>query len=95
MKLDVFPWNTNSIQETPINQFSFISTQEGHTALSIAQKLGYISVEESLKGVTETLIIAKGDGEKHKVVAPEIMQETFMSDSEDENGKSTILYFSN
>ena len=32
--------------------------------------------------------------EKYKVLAPESMQETFMSDSEDEGGKSLIfLYF--
>lgn len=70
--------------------------QQGQTALSIAQKLGYISVVETLKGVTDTPIspISSAD-EKYKVVAPETMQETFMSDSEDEGGifeKQIYLY---
>lgn len=69
--------------------------QQGQTALSIAQKLGYISVVETLKVVTEPSIptnVATGAEEKYRVVAPETMQETFMSDSEDEGGKLHILY---
>ncbi|XP_024083188.1 ankyrin-2-like isoform X13 [Cimex lectularius] len=62
------------------------TTNQGQTALSIAQKLGYISVVESLKGVTDTPISPTSADEKYKVVAPETMQETFMSDSEDEGG---------
>jgi len=68
--------------------------QQGQTALSIAQKLGYISVVESLKTVTEPSIptnVAPGTEEKYRVVAPETMQETFMSDSEDEGGKLHVL----
>lgn len=68
--------------------------QQGQTALSIAQKLGYISVVESLKTVTEPSIptnVALGTEEKYRVVAPETMQETFMSDSEDEGGKLHVL----
>jgi ankyrin len=68
--------------------------QQGQTALSIAQKLGYISVVESLKTVTEPCIptnVAPGAEEKYRVVAPETMQETFMSDSEDEGGKLHVL----
>ncbi|XP_066256212.1 ankyrin-3-like isoform X3 [Euwallacea similis] len=64
-------------------------TQNGQTALGIAQKLGYISVVEELKIVTETTInttTTMNIEEKYKVVAPEAMQETFMSDSEDEGG---------
>lgn len=57
--------------------------------MSIAQKLGYISVVETLKGVTEvTTITPLASDEKYKVVSPETMQETFMSDSEDEGGKA-------
>jgi ankyrin len=70
--------------------------QQGQTALSIAQKLGYIGVVETLKVVTEPSIptnVASGAEEKYRVVAPETMQETFMSDSEDEGGKLCILYF--
>lgn len=47
---------------------------------------------ESLKGVTEpTNIITTSADEKYKVVSPETMQETFMSDSEDEGGKLVYL----
>ncbi|PNF30054.1 Ankyrin-3, partial [Cryptotermes secundus] len=69
-------------------------TNQGQTALSIAQKLGYISVVETLKVVTEPSIptnVASGAEEKYRVVAPETMQETFMSDSEDEGGEDTML----
>lgn len=41
---------------------------------------------EALKGVTTDQSTGQLD-EKYRVVAPETMQETFMSDSEDENGK--------
>lgn len=49
---------------------------------------------EELKVVTEVDIITTTTiniEEKYKVVAPEAMQETFMSDSEDEGGKWIIL----
>ncbi|CAG2062786.1 unnamed protein product, partial [Timema podura] len=62
----------------------------GQTALSIAQKLGYITVVETLKVVTEMTITTTTTTtleEKYRVVAPESMQETFMSDSEDEGGE--------
>lgn len=74
---------------------TLLCQQQGQTALSIAQKLGYISVVETLKVVTESSIptsVAPGAEEKYRVVAPETMQETFMSDSEDEGGKSHVLY---
>jgi ankyrin len=61
--------------------------QNGQTALSIAQQLGYISVVEILKGVTEVTATMTPGEEKYKVVSPEIMQETFMTDSEDEGGR--------
>lgn len=62
--------------------------QNGQTPLSIAQKLGYITVIESLKVVTETTTtITTSVEEKYRVVAPEAMQETFMSDSEEEGGE--------
>lgn len=51
--------------------------------------MGYVSVVETLKVVTETTIITTTTStieEKYKVMAPESMQETFMSDSEDEGG---------
>lgn len=58
--------------------------------MSIANRLGYISVVETLKVVTETTITTTTTTtieEKYKVVAPEAMQETFMSDSEDDGGQ--------
>jgi ankyrin len=58
--------------------------------LAIAQRLGYISVIEELKLVTQTTLVSttiKTTEEKYKVQTPETMQETFMSDSEDELGK--------
>lgn len=73
----------------------FTILQQGQTALSIAQKLGYISVVETLKVVTETTITTTTSmtiEEKYKVVAPESMQETFMSDSEDEGGKEVLIF---
>ncbi|XP_065348833.1 ankyrin-2 isoform X5 [Cloeon dipterum] len=68
-------------------------TNQGQTALSIAQKLGYISVVETLKVVTETTITTTTTTiveEKYRVMAPETMQETFMSDSEDEGGDDVM-----
>lgn len=56
--------------------------------------MGYISVVEELKVVTETNITTTTTvsiEEKYKVVAPEAMQETFMSDSEDEGGSYVFL----
>ena len=69
-----------------------VSSQTGQTALSIAQRLGYISVVETLKVVTETVITTTTTTvteEKYKVLAPETMHETFLSDSEDEGGQSS------
>ncbi|XP_030749087.1 ankyrin-3-like isoform X3 [Sitophilus oryzae] len=69
-------------------------TQNGQTALGISNKLGYISVVEELKVVTELTInttTTMSIEEKYKVMAPEAMQETFMSDSEDEGGDDPLL----
>jgi len=77
------------IESLFMEHFLFVE-QQGQTALSIAQKLGYISVVETLKVVTETTITTTTTTiveEKYRVMAPETMQETFMSDSEDEGGK--------
>ncbi|XP_069185516.1 ankyrin-2 isoform X26 [Procambarus clarkii] len=69
-------------------------TNDGKTALSIAQRLGYISVVETLKIVTETTInttTTTVTEEKYKVVVPETMHETFMSESEDEGGDDNLV----
>lgn len=65
--------------------------QNGQTSLKIAQKLGYISVLDSLKPVTEAVTTPDQpppSEEKYRVVAPEAMHETFMSDSEEEGGRA-------
>lgn len=68
-------------------------TNNGQTSLKIAQKLGYISVLDSLKSVTDTKTSPEPptSEEKYRVVAPEAMHETFMSDSEEEGGEDTVL----
>ncbi|XP_049881586.1 ankyrin-2-like isoform X2 [Pectinophora gossypiella] len=66
------------------------TTTNGQTPLDIASKLGYVTVMETLKDVSEPSI-APVSQEKYKVVAPETMLETFMSDSEEEGGEDTIL----
>lgn len=58
--------------------------------MSISQKLGYISVVEALKNVTKATPSSTSD-EKYKVISPETMQETFMSDSEDEGGMLNLI----
>jgi len=73
----------------------FIScdNQAGQTPLSIAQRLGYISVVELLKGVTDQSlpVMPSAVDEKYKVLTPETMQEASMSESEDE-GKSLFFH---
>ncbi|CAH0687120.1 unnamed protein product [Chilo suppressalis] len=66
------------------------TTTNGQTPLDIASKLGYVTVMETLKEVSEPSI-APASQEKYKVVAPETMLETFMSDSEEEGGEDAIL----
>ncbi|XP_063445924.1 uncharacterized protein LOC134725749 isoform X39 [Mytilus trossulus] len=61
-------------------------SNNGQTALSIAQRLGYISVVDTLAGVTEVTETIPTAEDKYKVVSPETMQETLLSDSEDEGG---------
>lgn len=59
--------------------------------MDIASKLGYVTVMETLKEVSEPSI-APASQEKYKVVAPETMLETFMSDSEEEGGMFMASY---
>ncbi|XP_051862066.1 ankyrin-2 isoform X5 [Drosophila albomicans] len=64
-------------------------TVNGQTPLHIARKLGYISVLDSLKSITkedEAAAAPAQTEEKYRVVAPEAMHESFMSDSEEEGG---------
>ena len=70
------------------------TTSQGLTALAIAQKCNYISVVETLKTVTKTVkttVKTTTTEEKYSYLAPETMQETFMTtDSEDEGGKHSF-----
>ncbi|XP_046809216.1 ankyrin-2 isoform X9 [Lucilia cuprina] len=63
-------------------------TTSGQTPLDIARKLGYISVLDSLKTITDETegSTQMHSDEKYRVVAPEAMHESFMSDSEEEGG---------
>lgn len=66
--------------------------------MAIAQRLGYISVIEELRQVTQTTLVSttiKTTEEKYKVQTPETMQETFMSDSEDEMGYYSLFIYLN
>ena len=69
------------------------SPQNGQTPLSIAQRLGYISVVDTLKDITEVTETLPTTDDKYKVVSPETMQEAFLSDSEDEGGMLFLSYF--
>uniref|UniRef100_A0A8C1RUY1 Ankyrin 2a, neuronal n=1 Tax=Cyprinus carpio TaxID=7962 RepID=A0A8C1RUY1_CYPCA len=65
-------------------------TMNGNTALSIAKRLGYISVVDTLKVVTEETITTTTTTvtEKHKLNVPETMTEVL--DVSDEEGEDTI-----
>lgn len=66
--------------------------------MNIAQKLGYISVTEVLKGLSYDTLTPdnKNWDEKYKVIAPESLQETsFMSDSDDEGGIILLNFYIN
>ncbi|EDV45272.1 ankyrin-3 [Drosophila erecta] len=68
-------------------------TKDGTTAFNIASNLGYVTVMESLKIVTSTSVINSSIGaieEKFKVMAPEVMHETLLSDSDDETGDDLL-----
>ncbi|CRK98569.1 CLUMA_CG012166, isoform A [Clunio marinus] len=80
---------------TPLHVASHFgqNNMSGQTPLHIAQKLGYISVFDSLKPVTkeESTMSTSMTDEKYRVVAPEAMHETFMSDSEEEGDANELV----
>ncbi|XP_031648061.1 ankyrin-2 isoform X6 [Oncorhynchus kisutch] len=64
-------------------------TANGNTALAIARRLGYISVVDTLKVVTEEIITSTTTvTEKHKLNVPETMTEVL--DVSDEEGDDTM-----
>jgi len=69
-----------------IDSLTCCTVQNGLTALSIAQRLGYISVVEILRHITDVTVTTTAVEDKYKVIAPETMQEAPMSDSEEEGG---------
>ena len=65
--------------------------QAGQTPMSIAERLGYLSVVEILRPVTAVTVPAPlATDEKYRVISPEIMQEAPMSDSEEEGGMDSL-----
>jgi len=64
--------------------------QDGQTALSIAENLGYKAVVDLLKNITDVLVSPATKKRKFHLAVPETMQEAAMSDLEDE-GNSTML----
>ena len=58
--------------------------QAGQTALAIAERLGYISVIDILRSVTDETVIAPVSGDKYSVALPETMHDSSLSDSDDE-----------
>lgn len=55
--------------------------------------MGYVTAVETLKIVTEKSVINTTNGaleEKYRVVAPEFMHETLLSDSDDEGGDEVL-----
>uniref|UniRef100_H3CI87 Ankyrin 2 n=1 Tax=Tetraodon nigroviridis TaxID=99883 RepID=H3CI87_TETNG len=64
-------------------------TLNGNTALGIARRLGYISVVDTLRVVTEeTVVTTTTVTEKHKLNVPETMSEVL--DVSDEEGDDTV-----
>ncbi|KAM9501776.1 ankyrin-2b isoform 4-T4 [Clarias gariepinus] len=65
------------------------TTANGNTALAIARRLGYISVVDTLKVVTEEVVTTTTTvTEKHKLNVPETMTEVL--DVSDEEGEDTM-----
>jgi len=61
--------------------------------MSIGERLGYLSVVETLRPVTAVAVPAPlATDEKYRVISPEIMQEAPMSDSEEEGGTVSCLF---
>jgi ankyrin len=63
--------------------------QTGQTPLSIAQQLGYISVVEILKQVTQ-VVVTTTTTVQYRMLSPEVMQEAAMSD--DEEGQALLIF---
>lgn len=71
--------------------YFFLLFKNGQTPLDIAQRLGYVTVMDTLKGVSEPSPVSQPKDDKYRPVAPETMYETFMSDSEEEGGMNMSI----
>ena len=64
--------------------------QNGESAMSIASRLGYVSIVEVLRPITNQNVVESSTAieskEKYKVVFPEVVHDAGISDSEDEMG---------
>uniref|UniRef100_A0A672PRI5 Ankyrin 3 n=1 Tax=Sinocyclocheilus grahami TaxID=75366 RepID=A0A672PRI5_SINGR len=78
------PWNTHT--HTHTLQCKGLN---GNTALAIARRLGYISVVDTLKVVTEEMHTTVTVTEKHKLNVPETMNE-FLDMSDDEGKQANV-----
>ncbi|KPU74656.1 uncharacterized protein Dana_GF23392, isoform B [Drosophila ananassae] len=68
-------------------------THDGKSALNIASHFGFVTAVETLKVVTRMSSVDTTAGvleEKYKVMLPEVMHETLLSDSEDETGDDVL-----
>ena len=89
--INTFIWNITLISylflryltEQYIWLWFFFWFQTGESPLSIAEQLGYISVVEILKKVTE-VVVTTSTTSKYRMMSPEMMQEAAMSDEEDD-----------
>ena len=73
----------------------FCAAQAGQTALAIAERLGYISVIDILRSVTNHELAlasapAVATGDKYSVQLPETMHDSSLSDSDDDGTTSSI-----
>ncbi|XP_048361054.1 ankyrin-3 isoform X5 [Sphaerodactylus townsendi] len=80
---DIPPYNPTSLVPEIGMTPNESSTVNGNTALAIAKRLGYISVVDTLKVVTEETMTTITVTEKHKMNVPETMNEVLdLSDDE-------------
>ncbi|XP_016138733.1 ankyrin-3 [Sinocyclocheilus grahami] len=80
-----------NVSEVLVNHGATIDpeTKNGNTALAIARRLGYISVVDTLKVVTEEMHTTVTVTEKHKLNVPETMNE-FLDMSDDEVRRANV-----
>lgn len=68
--------------------------QAGQTPLSIAQRLGYLSVVETLHQITEVIVAPSAMTGRYKPVSPETMQEVTLFEMEETSKCLQMAVFS-